>query len=543
MPKDICEMLSDRGMWRTVRPLTGIVEAPMFLGDGSIMQSPGYDRKTGYVYAPSVDFPQVPEHPTTAQIEEAASLLCEPWSEFSWRSPADSAVMVALLLSILCRPAIGDVPAFALDATTPGSGKGLALDVASVIATGRKANKQTYAYDPIEQEKILGAMAMRGAALIAFDDIKEPFGGSPLCKVLTCGGANSFRVLGRSEAPDLPWHAIITVTGNNISLMGDIPRRVVMARLEPSVEHPELETNFAHPRLLDWVVENRPRLVVAALTIARGWWLAGKPHMGLKTLGSFEAWAELVPRICVFSGLANPMDCCPSNQNIEDPETTALRCIVKGWPVLAPNGDTVKNIVERLWPNDMKGAHIVDAHEDMRNALCVLGPPRRDGGVPDSREIGKSFSKLRGRIVSGMKLVCKSVHGGILHWNAVDIQNPQPGCKKSNGNGQLNNGLVGSVGSVGWFQARVVGKQGDENYTMCDNLDDNDERTGVESNQPTQPTQPTSANPAPPIEPIPADEPGLFGHECSGCGQYSSFCFCSGGFSPKENHGPGRIES
>ena len=156
MPKDICEMLSDRGMWRTVRPITGIVEAPMFLGDGSIMQRPGYDRRTGYVYAPSCDFPQVPEHPTPEQVTEAAALLCEPWSEFAWREKADLAVMVALLLSILCRPAIGDVPAFALDATTPGSGKGLALDVASVIATGRKANKQTYAYDPIEQEKILG---------------------------------------------------------------------------------------------------------------------------------------------------------------------------------------------------------------------------------------------------------------------------------------------------------------------------------------------------------------------------------------------------
>jgi hypothetical protein len=421
---DLVEALIDRGQWRTVRPITGIVEAPMMLASGEIVQTPGYDTKTGFVYAPSIDFPTVPELPTPEQCKAASELLSEIWAEFPWAGEADLSVVVALFLSILCRPSFGDVPAFALDATTPGSGKGLALDSASVLATGRRANKQTYAYDAVEQEKILGAMAMRGASLIAFDDIKDPFGGSPLCKVLTCGGANSFRVLGKSEAPDLPWHAIITVTGNNIQLMGDIPRRVIMSRLEPNVENPALLSGWKHHPLLDWCAEIRAQAVVAALTIARAWWLAGKPSGGCSTLGSFEAWAAVVPPICVFAGFANPLECCPLVQNVEDPEVVALRCVLTDWTrVAGATGDTIGTVIKRLWPNDLEHNEPppMDGFDDLRAALTTLGPPRREGGHPSSNKVGMAFDRFKGRICSGRKLEKKVGHGGVGVWRAVEV--------------------------------------------------------------------------------------------------------------------------
>ena len=370
----------------------------------------------------------------------------------------------------------------------------------------------------------MGAMAMRGAALIAFDDIKDPFGGSPLCKVLTCGGANSFRVLGRSEAPDLPWHAIITVTGNNIALMGDIPRRVVMARLEPQVERPELKTDFSHPRLLDWVVHNRPRLVVAALTIARGWYLAGKPHMGLKTLGSFEAWAELVPRICVFAGLANPMDCCPSNQNIEDPEQMAMRTVLRDWPCVAINGDTVGGIISRLWPEEMKGKTPVDSWDDLRAALHVLGPTKKDSGAPDSRRIGKMFSSFRGRIIGSRKLGPLPGAGGIAIWRVIDTRTGLlavgTGSNKDDVISNYSAGSVGIVGSTALNSARsdVLKNNGSNGKNWG-----HDMRVGASVNQPTQPTQPTQVSlelsgagePATPT----SDEPNLFDSmsDCLNC--------------------------
>jgi predicted P-loop ATPase len=51
-----------------------------------------------------------------------------------------------------------------------------------------------------------------------------------------------------------------------------------------------------------------------------------------------------------------------------------------------------------------------------------------------------------------------------------------------------------------------------------------------------------SADIAPQLYTQTDDGPVLF-DTCRTCGQSETFCFCSGGFSPKENHGPGRIES
>ena len=117
------------------------------------MQTPGYDSETGYLYIPSCEFPEVPDAPTVGDVKSAAVLLREPFAEFSWRSESDLAVLVALVLTGLAKPAVGDSPAIAVDATTKGSGKGLAIDVAKTITTGRGASKLTYSSDPAELEK------------------------------------------------------------------------------------------------------------------------------------------------------------------------------------------------------------------------------------------------------------------------------------------------------------------------------------------------------------------------------------------------------
>ena len=471
----VVEATAHRGQWKRIRPITGIAEAPMFLADGTIMQTPGYNGPTGYLYLPTCDFPQVSNAPSKTDVQAAATLLREVWAEFPWKSEADLSVMVALLFTILGKAGLGDVPITVVEGTGPGSGKGLAIDCVMTITTGRKANKQNYSADPIEQEKILGGFALQGVQHVNFDDIDTPFGGSPLCKVATCGGCNSFRVLGRSENPDLPWNAEMTATGNNMTFIGDILRRLVVARLEPQVEKPELQTGWKHHPLLDWVLANRGRLVCAALTILRAWHLEGRKTHGCATLGSFEQWAAVVPPACVFAGFANPMDCCPSNQNIEAPETTALRTVIESWPIVAPNGDYVASIIGRLWPEEMHGHVPVDAFEDLRAALTVLAPTKKDGAPPVSKEVGKAFKRLKGRIVGNKKLDSIPGHGGVLKWRV------------------LGSAVVASVASVGCPASNVRKVSDDSHIDTC---------MGTGCKQPTQATQATNT-----------DEPELFSPE------------------------------
>jgi hypothetical protein len=105
-----------------VRPLTGITDAPSLRPDGSLIQVPGWDEATGYLFAPSIEFPTVPEAPTLDDARRALVVLREVFAPqtperagFSFASDADGLVPIAALLTLLARPAIaGPTPAFVL---------------------------------------------------------------------------------------------------------------------------------------------------------------------------------------------------------------------------------------------------------------------------------------------------------------------------------------------------------------------------------------------------------------------------------------------
>src|SRR5262249_32943208 len=104
------------------------------------------------------------------------------------------------------------------------------------------------------------------------------------------------RILGQSRrtAP-LPIHTVFMVSGNNLVLRGDTPRRAIPCRIVPKEEHPEERTGFKIPNLKEHVRARHPELAVAALTILHAYQLAGRPQdRELPTFGSFEAWSDFV---------------------------------------------------------------------------------------------------------------------------------------------------------------------------------------------------------------------------------------------------------
>src|SRR3954451_21121862 len=114
----------------------------------------------------------------------------------------------------------------AFTAPTAGSGKSMLVDIASVIATGREAGVIAQGKTEEELEKRLGALLLAGEQMIAVDNCENPLGGEFLCAMLTQQVVRA-RVLGRSEAPELPSNAFVTATGNNLVLAGDMTRRAV----------------------------------------------------------------------------------------------------------------------------------------------------------------------------------------------------------------------------------------------------------------------------------------------------------------------------
>lgn len=405
-PTDVVGALSARSEWSGVRPLAGLIETPSLRPDGTVIAEPGYDSATGYVYVPSCEFPPVPESPTQPEANAALAALCEPWLDFPWASDAAGYVPLAAALTIIARPAIqGPVPAFATDGNVRGGGKTLANDVAIVIGTGRAGAKVTFASDEVELEKVLSSYALRGAAVVCYDNANAPLAGAPLDKVLTAWPSVELRVLGRSEIATMRWNAVVLASGNNISIEGDTVRRVLVARIEHPDENPETRTDFRHPELSQWVEAERPRLVAAALTVLRGYVAAGRPSMGLGTWGSYEAWSRLVPPAIAWAGGPNVLACRASERDGGDSEKDTLRAILAGLPRLSPEPITVRSMLSALYPSErLRGQPCPpDGHDDLRAALESL-VPCRPGQAPDGHRLGKALQRLRGRVVGGRRL-------------------------------------------------------------------------------------------------------------------------------------------
>ena len=99
------------------------------------------------------------------------------------------------------------------------------------------------------------------------------------------------RILGRSEVPELSTSSLVTATGNNLTLVGDMTRRAVLCSLDPGCERPELRRFGSDP--IATLRQHRGKYVVAALTILRAFHVAGRPRQ-VDPLGSFEDWSDWV---------------------------------------------------------------------------------------------------------------------------------------------------------------------------------------------------------------------------------------------------------
>jgi putative DNA primase/helicase len=83
------------------------------------------------------------------------------------------------------------------------------------------------------------------------------------------------RILGLSATPELTSGAFIAATGNNLVLVGDLTRRAILCTLDPKHERPETRVFDRNPVAI--AKAERPKYVVAALTILRAFHVAGRP--------------------------------------------------------------------------------------------------------------------------------------------------------------------------------------------------------------------------------------------------------------------------
>ncbi len=418
-----------RGEWPGIRTLGAVVEAPTLRDDGTVLETPGYDPLSGLFYAPDGTFPPIPGRPTRDDARRAADELFEIVCDFPFSGPEHRAAWLAGLLTLPARFATnGSVPLFMVDANCPGAGKGKLVDLCSIVATGRMVSKIDLPDSNEEVRKMLLTVAMEGDRLVCLDNVAGTFGGSALDSAPTAGTIKG-RILGKSQmTPELPMVATFYGTGNNVAYKGDFLRRVVPIRLESPNERPECRTGFKYPDLLGHAADSRGRLLVAALTILRGWFHAGCPDAGLTPFGSFEEWSRIVRGAVHWAVGVDPL--LTREGLVEnDPESLSRLALVEGWAELpdARNGVTVAGALDylRRCPDDL---------QTLRAALMANA---RGADLPDGRSIGYRLRAVRGRVVNGKKLERVSHRAGVVAWKIITTK-PDGGGDGGNG-GDVSN--------------------------------------------------------------------------------------------------------
>jgi Bifunctional DNA primase/polymerase, N-terminal len=308
--------------------IDGVITTPTLRPDGTLLLTPGYDAATRLLLvAPPPLPPDMPINPTRDDALQAVALFDDLLEEFPFDGEVSKAVALSALLTPVVRGAFIMTPAHSAKASTPSSGKSYLFNVVAAIAIGRWMPATALGRTEEETEKRLGALMLAGQPLISIDNANGEVGGEALCQYLEQPAVN-IRVLGISKMPTVETRGTtFFMNGNNITLRGDIVRRVITTTLDPKVERPELRKFKKNPR--EMVLADRGKYIAAALTICKAYVVAGRPFQA-DPLASYEGWSNTVRSALMWLGKADPVASIDASRE-EDPERIRRKNTLAAW--------------------------------------------------------------------------------------------------------------------------------------------------------------------------------------------------------------------
>ena len=336
--------------------------------------------------------------------------------DFPFQTEAHKAAWFAGLLTPLAWFAFdGPAPLFLIDANVRGAGKGLLADVIAIVIFGRRFSTMAYTNDREELRKKITSLAVEGERAVLLDNLAGAVGNDVFDNALTSASWKD-RLLGGNKNFDGPLHVTWFGTGNNVQLGADTSRRVCHIRMESPDERPELKGNFRHKELRVHVRKHRAKYLSAALTILRGWHVAGRPTHNLPNWGSYEGWSAIVREAIVFAGLSDPGETREELQMLADRDAASMRTILEEMERLDPqrHGLTAAEIIQRCQNDPAANAELRWAIEE----LC---------GKLDSRKLGGRFRHFQRRNFGG-KMLDKSGtdRTKTSRWAVFTVGSPTP---------------------------------------------------------------------------------------------------------------------
>jgi hypothetical protein len=373
--------------------LRGVVTAPTLARDGRVIETPGFDARSGLLldFAPG-SFTAVVAEPTLDDARDALALLQWPLRSFPFVDDAAKSVALSALLTALVRVSLRTAPMHGFDAPTAGTGKSLLAEMAGLLAMGFRPPALSQGKTPEEDEKRLATVLFAGDPVIHIDNCEQPITGDFLCSMLTQELVQA-RILGLSERRVLPSTALVLASGNNLTFAGDTSRRAVVCRLDAKVERPDTR-KFDFDCHAD-VLESRPELVVAGLTILRAYHVAGRP-VRVQPMGSFNDW-EWIRGALVWLGCADPAD-TRSTILDNDPEKEELIAVLDLWSLAVGSmSTTIAEISSTADTPPSQDVPLPVEYIELRNKLTEIACK----GKWSAKSVGWWLRRHKDRVVGG----------------------------------------------------------------------------------------------------------------------------------------------
>ncbi|MGZ8945022.1 MAG: hypothetical protein ACXW1W_06295 [Methylococcaceae bacterium] len=401
-PELATRYIHNRGAWEEPE-LAGLLNGPIFRLDGTLLDAPGYDKKTGLLLRRNADqFYPVSRNPTTTELYEAFKVLWEPFALFPFVGPDDASGALAAMLTAIQRPVLPTAPAFGANAYVAGSGKSYVTKAISWLS-GNEPSEMPWSNEPEEQRKRLTAALLAGRSSVLIDNLNGMLDSDTLCSILTSESYED-RKLGVSENLNLSTRTLFLVTGNNLTVIKDLCRRVIVSTIDHGMERP---SKLAFPfNPVARVRENWLKYRTAGLTILSAYIAAGSPRMTNDSVGSFEVWDSTI-RQCILwlSGqdfalfyegvpeLGDPVNLLEQSYE-NDPELERLEEYLNSWhKVYTDQEKTIADVMRDA------GLNFDGTNSSIREELLI---DISGGNKPNSRAIAAFMRRNKGRPVNGL---------------------------------------------------------------------------------------------------------------------------------------------
>jgi len=425
-----------------------VITAPIIqLQTHRLLDSTGYDSSTGvYASLPDDTYPVI-QQPTLVDVVHALQVVwwCVRLVPF-WET-VDESVMFTGMLTAIQRPLLPTAPGFAIDAPIQASGKSLLTKVLAELS-GTTPVMSPHPGSSGEQElrKSLFAMLLEGRKVIVFDNVIGEVDSASLAAVYT-STTYSDRILGKSKSGTVPTNALILMSGNNITLKGDLPRRVLKCRIDPKTEKPHLRSFDFDPA--NMVREHRQQIVSAGLTLIYGFLTLGKSlALGTGCTASFEDWDRTIRQtVCwladlqksglvptgqtpdglVCPRLVDPLEAIADAVSV-DPDLMQLGRLLEAWAINIGTGCTnatkvtVKSLVKDHGCRNLNNQGVTDPERQTLGDVLmeIAGIPR--SYELNNKKLGSYLASHADRVLRGRAIRQGKPYQGAATWWLDDVR-------------------------------------------------------------------------------------------------------------------------